>query len=418
MTEGPKTEPRRPLAEMLRPKALDEVLGQAHLVGPNGILRRMAETGHLVSHILWGPSGSGKTSVVRHLASAGGYAYMPISAATAGVSAFRSVVKEAERLREEGTPTLLFVDECHRWNRSQQDIFLPYVEDGTITLVGATTENPSYEVNQALLSRCRVYRMRSLDDAALEELLRRSEALLGQPLPLEESARSMIRAMADGDGRFLLNIVEDVLLLHTERPWTATELGKVLARRMPGFDKNGRMHHALISGLQKAIRGSDPDAALYWLARLLAAGERQEVIARRLLVTAMEDVGTADPHALLQAIAAKDAAEFLGPLGELALAQCAVYLSTAPKSSALSAAMGEAKDLAERTVDLQPRFMPWGGPDYRNDHDFPDGYAGLDHLPPELSCHRLYHPVERGYEREIIRRLNYWSRLRERGTNQ
>lgn len=418
MTDVPIAPLHRPLADILRPASLDDVIGQDHLVGPGGILRHMLEARHLTSHILWGPTGSGKTSIARHLAGAGGYVYMTLSAATAGVAAFREVVRGARQAAVKGKPTLLFVDECHRWSRSQQDVFLPYVEDGTVTLVGATTENPSYVVNHALLSRCRVFRLRPLGDGALEQLLKRAENLLERPLPLDSDARAMIRQMAGCDRRYLPNLVEDLLLLPSDAPWTAASLGEVLACRMPNFDKNGRMHHALISGLQKAIRGSNPDAALHWLARLLAAGKRLEVVARRLIATALEDVGMADPNALVQAISAKKAVEYLGPLGELALAQYIVYLSTAPKSNALSVALGRAREEAERTSHLPPRYTPSGGSGYRNDHDVADGFVAQNHLPRELIAQKFYRPVERGYERELIRRLEYWNRLRQQQTGE
>ncbi len=409
----------QPLADLMRPTGLEQIVGQNHLVGSNGVLQRMVATKHILSHILWGPTGSGKTSIARLLAAAVGYAYVPLSAASSGIGDLRKALKEVHRLRELGTPSLVFIDECHRWSKSQQDAILPLVEDGTITLIAATTENPSYEVNRALLSRCRVYRLHSLNDYALEEILQRTEVCLGKSLPLQLDARIMLRNMADGDGRYLLNLIEDLLLVPPDSPINADALGETLSRHMPAYDKGGRLHQALISALQKSIRGSDTNAALYWLSRLLIVGVPLEIIARRLLAIALEDIGMADTQALLQAIAAKDAVEFLGPLGETALAQCTIYLCTAPKSNKLSLALSLAKEKALQTSNLSPLYTPTDNTRYHNDHNFPNAFAGQPHLPVELAKCIFYQPVERGFEREVIRRLSYWDRLRkQRMTNE
>ncbi len=418
-----KTAPR-PLADRLRPTGLAEVVGQAHLLGPEAPIGRMVAQRRLASMILWGPPGCGKTTIARLLAEASELAFEPLSAVFSGVADLRKIFERARQRRAAGQGTLLFVDEIHRFNRAQQDGFLPYVEDGTVVLIGATTENPSFELNAALLSRCQVFVLRRLDETALEELLARAEAEERRALPLDPDGRVALQAMADGDGRYLLNLVEEIFALGPHAPLDPAGLAAVVQRRAPVYDKGQEGHYNLISALHKSLRGSDTDAALYWLARMLAGGEDPLYIARRLARFAAEDVGLADPQALLQALAAWDCYERLGsPEGELALAQCVVYLGTAPKSNAVYRAFNEAKAEARQTGSLMPPMhilnAPTGlmrdlgyGKGYAYDHDTPEGFSGQNYFPETMPRRQFYRPVERGFEREIAKRLAYWSKLR------
>lgn len=415
----------RPLADRLRPKALEEVVGQDHLLGPKGPLGRMLGAGHLSSVIFWGPPGTGKTTIARLLADKVGLYFEPMSAIFSGVADLKKVFEAARGRRLTGKGTLLFVDEIHRFNRTQQDSFLPVMEDGTITLVGATTENPSFELNAALLSRAQVMVLNRLDDAALEELLQRAEAWYEEPLPLTGDARASLRAMADGDGRYALNLAEEVHALAPPEPFDTAALIAAVQRRAPLYDKGREGHYNLVSALHKSIRGSDCDAALYWLARMLVGGEEPLYIVRRLVRAAIEDIGLADPEAVHQALAAKDVFDFLGaPEGELALAQATIYLATAPKSNASYAAFGAAKRSARDTGSVAPPAHILNAPTklmkelgygagYEYDHDAPQAFSGQDYFPEEVGRQQFYSPVERGFEREISKRLAYWRKLRE-----
>jgi putative ATPase len=421
-----RTDAQAPLADRLRPRSLDEVVGQAHLLGPQGTLTRMLERGSLASLILWGPPGVGKTTIARLLADRVGLAFVQLSAVFSGVAELKRSFEEAARRREAGQGTLLFVDEIHRFNRAQQDAFLPVVETGTVTLVGATTENPSFALNGALLSRCQVLVLRRLDDAALEQLLLRAEAELGRGVPLQPEARAALRAMADGDGRYLLNMAEQLFALPDgTAPLDPAALAELLARRAALYDKDREEHYNLISALHKSLRGSDPDAALYWYARMLVGGEDPRYIARRLVRFAVEDIGLADPQALPQSLAAWEAYERLGtPEGELAIAQAVLYLGTAPKSNAAYAALGEAQRAARATGSLMPpahilnaptRLMKdlGYGSGYAYDHAADDAFSGQNYFPEGMERVNFYRPAERGFEREIAKRLAYWARLRE-----
>mgnify|MGYP003571125584 FL=1 len=415
----------RPLADRLRPKVLEEVVGQEHLIGPKGPLGRMLAQGHLSSVVFWGPPGTGKTTIARLLADRVGLHFEPMSAIFSGVADLKKIFEAARGRRQTGKGTLLFVDEIHRFNRAQQDSFLPVMEDGTVTLVGATTENPSFELNAALLSRAQVMVLNRLDDAALEELLARAEAHYGEPLPLTDDARASLRAMADGDGRYALNLAEEVHALSPPEPLDTAALIAAVQRRAPLYDKGREGHYNLVSALHKSIRGSDCDAALYWLARMLVGGEEPLYIARRLVRAAIEDVGLADPEAVHQALAAKDVFDFLGaPEGELALAQATIYLATAPKSNASYAAFGAAKRSARDTGSVAPPAHILNAPTklmkelgygagYEYDHDAPQAFSGQDYFPEEVGRQEFYSPVERGFEREIGKRLAYWRKLRE-----
>jgi putative ATPase len=414
----------RPLADRLRPASLDEVVGQAHLLSPEGPIGRMVATGRLASIVLWGPPGSGKTTIARLLADHTKLKFEPLSAVFSGVADLRKIFEASRKRREMGEGTLLFVDEIHRFNRAQQDGFLPYVEDGTVILVGATTENPSFELIAALLSRCQVLVLNRLDDQALEELLGRAEGEEGREIPVEGDARISLRAMADGDGRYLLNMAE-VLFELPARPLLDTQaLAEVVQRRVPLYDKHQEGHFNLISALHKSLRGSDTDAALYWLARMIAGGEDPRYIARRLVRFAVEDIGLADPDALVQSLAAWEAYERLGsPEGELALVQCVIHLGTAPKSTAGYRAASAALALARETGSLTPpkhilnaptRLMKdlGYGAGYVYDHDTEDGFSGQDYFPEGMERRQLYRPGDRGFEREIAKRLAYWNKLR------
>lgn len=414
-----------PLAERLRPRTLEEIVGQTYLTGPDGAIGRMVAAGKLASIILWGPPGTGKTTLARLLADAVGLRFEAISAVFSGVADLKKLFATAREHARTGQRTLLFVDEIHRFNRSQQDGFLPFVEDGTITLVGATTENPSFELNAALLSRAQVLILHRLDAAALETLLCRAEALEERPLPLSPDARAALIASADGDGRFLLNQVETLLSIDVPEPLTPATLSELLHRRMPVYDKDREGHYNLISALHKSLRGSDPQAALYYLARMLVAGEEPLYVLRRLVRFASEDVGLADPQALIQCLAAKDAYDFLGsPEGELAIVQACLYLATAPKSNAAYVAQKSSWKAARETGSLVPPANILNAPtklmkeigygkDYAYDHDAQEGFSGANYWPEEMAPQTFYRPAERGFEAKIAERIAYWDRLRK-----
>ena len=414
-----------PLADRLRPRTLDEVVGQEHLTGPEGAIGRMVAAGKLASMILWGPPGTGKTTIARLLADAVGMRFVAISAVFSGVADLKKVFAEARTAARAGQRTLLFVDEIHRFNRAQQDGFLPYVEDGTVTLVGATTENPSFELNAALLSRCQVLILRRLDHEALAEIIRRAEALEGRNLPLNSEAREALIASADGDGRFVLNQVETLFSIEIGEPLGPAELSELLHRRVPVYDKDREGHYNLISALHKSLRGSDPQAAVYYLARMLVAGEEPLYVIRRLTRFASEDIGLADPQALVQCLAAKDAYDFLGsPEGELAIVQACLYLATAPKSNAAYVAQKQAWRSAGVTGSLMPPMHILNAPtrlmksvgygkDYAYDHDSDEGFSGQDYWPEEIQPHTFYDPTDRGFEAKIRERLAYWEERRK-----
>ncbi len=414
-----------PLPDKLRPQTLSDVVGQDHILGSDGALTRMLDTRTLGSLIFWGPPGTGKTTVARLLANATALHFEQLSAVFSGVADLKKAFDAARARRESGTGTLLFVDEVHRFNRAQQDSFLPVMEDGTVILVGATTENPSFELNAALLSRARVLVFRSLDWEAIEKLFARAEQVEGKPLPLDAEARSALVHMADGDGRAALTLVEEVWRSAREgEVFNAEQLQSVLQRRAPIYDKSADGHYNLISALHKSVRGSDPDAALYYLARMLEAGEDPLFLARRVVRMAVEDIGLADPQALVICNAAKDAYDFLGsPEGELAIAQAVIYLATAPKSNAAYKAFGAAMRVAKDAGSLLPpkhilnaptglmKSEGYGG-GYQYDHDMPDAFSGQDYFPEMLGRQTFYDPPDRGFEREIRRRMDYWAKLR------
>jgi len=413
-----------PLADRLRPRQLEDVVGQEHLTGPEGAIGRMVAAGKLASMILWGPPGTGKTTIARLLADAVGMRFVAISAVFSGVADLKKVFAEAREYARIGKQTLLFVDEIHRFNRAQQDGFLPYVEDGTVVLVGATTENPSFELNAALLSRAQVLILNRLDAQALTKLIDRAEALVGRPLPLTPQARDALVATADGDGRFLLNQAETLFSVELDDPLDPAGLSALLHRRVAVYDKDREGHYNLISALHKAMRGSDAQASLYYLARMLVAGEEPLYVLRRITRFASEDIGLADPQALVQCIAAKDAYDFLGsPEGELAIVQACLYCATAPKSNAAYSAQKAAWQSARETGSLMPpktilnaptRLMKdiGYGKDYRYDHGEAEAFSGDDYWPEEMNAQTYYEPSPRGFESKIAERLAYWENLR------
>ena len=417
----------RPLADLLRPKSFDEVVGQDHLLGDDGPLRKMIDAGRVLPLVFWGPPGSGKTTLSRLLADVSDLHFEQLSAVFSGVADLKKVFEAARKRRRAGQGTLLFVDEIHRFNRAQQDSFLPVVEDGTIVLVGATTENPSFELNGALLSRLKVLVVEPLGKAALKKLVVRAERHIGRMLSLTESARETLITLADGDGRYLINTIETVVdLADPDKPMEAEALLRLTQQRSPSHDRAGDQHYNLISALHKSMRASDVDASLYWLARMLAGGEDVKYILRRLVRFASEDVGLADPDALLQALAARDAYEYLGsPEGELAVVQAVVYLATAPKSNALYTAENAAQRAAKRHGSLPPPASILNAPTammknlgygegYVYDHDTEHGFSGQNCFPESMPRQHFYRPVERGFERDINRRLAYWEKLRRK----
>ena len=413
-----------PLADRLRPQSLAEVVGQEHLTGPEGAIGRMVAAGKLSSMILWGPPGTGKTSIARLLADAVGMRFVSLSAVFSGVADLKKAFAEAQSMARAGQRTLLLVDEIHRFNRAQQDGFLPFVENGTVTLIGATTENPSFEINAALLSRAQVLILHRLDHNALCRLLEKAEADVGRLLPVTPSARDALVAAADGDGRFLLNQAATLFDVGLDQPLDPAGLSQFLQRRVAVYDKDREGHYNLISALHKSLRGSDPQAALYYMARMLVAGEEPLFVLRRLTRAAVEDVGLADPQALVQCLAAKDAYEFLGsPEGELAIVQACLYLATAPKSNAVYMAQKAAWRSAKETGSLMPppnilnaptKLMKdiGYGQDYAYDHDADGGFSGASYWPDEMEPQTYYRPVERGFERQVAERIAYWDKLR------
>jgi putative ATPase len=415
----------RPLADLLRPSRLEDVVGQDHLLKGDGALKRMTEQGKISSMILWGPPGCGKTTLARLLAQHTDLQFEAISAVFSGVADLRKVFDAARHRRNLGRGTLLFVDEIHRFNRAQQDAFLPYVEDGTVTLVGATTENPSFELNAALLSRCQVLVLNRLDDEALRELLRRAENHMNRPLPLTVDAREALVNMADGDGRYMLTLAEQIFQSQKKGALDTEALVRLVQKRAPLYDKAQEGHYNLISALHKSVRGSDADAALCWFCRMLDGGEDPRFIARRITRMAVEDIGLADPEALRISLAAWDTYERLGsPEGELALAEALIYMATAPKSNAIYTAYGAAKMAAQETGSLMPPKHILNAPtkmmkdigygrDYAYDHDTAEGFSGQNYFPDGMKRQRFYEPVERGFEREVKKRLEYWEKLRK-----
>lgn len=420
----------RPLADQLRPKSLTAIVGQDHLLKGSGSVQQMVESNHLSSMVLWGPPGVGKTTMARLIVEATGapFHFEQLSAVFSGVADLRKIFDAAKARRSTGVQTVLFVDEIHRFNRAQQDGFLPHLESGLVTLIGATTENPSFELNPALLSRVHVIVLKRLDGQALEVLLQRAENHYDRPLPVNDEARDLLISMADGDGRFLLSLVETLYnyTKNTDIDLDREALATLVQKRAPLYDKGQESHYNLASALQKSIRGSDVDAALYWAARMVTGGEDPRFILRRLIVTASEDIGNADPQALPLAIAARDAYEFLGqPEGEIAIGQLVAYLASAPKSNRSYAAFKKAKASARKSGSLMPPAHAMNAPTqmmkdqgygagYEYDHDHEDGFSGLNYFPPELDREQFYIPRETGHEREIAKRLAWWRGLRER----
>lgn len=414
----------RPLADILRPQVLEDVVGQDHLIKNDGLLGRMVEQEKITSVIFWGPPGCGKTTLARLLAQHTDLHFEAVSAIFTGVADLRKVFESARHRRQMGRGTLLFVDEIHRFNKSQQDSFLPYVEDGTIVLVGATTENPSFELNSALLSRCQVLVLNRLNEAALEILLQRAEKNMNRPLPLTPEARQAICRMADGDGRYILNIAEQIFQVQKKGALGVDELVNIIQKRAPLYDKAEDSHYNLISALHKSVRGSDADAALYWFCRMLDGGEDPRYLARRMVRMAVEDIGLADPQALPLTISACETYERLGsPEGELALAEALIYLATAPKSNATYVAYKAAQKMAKETGSLMPPKHILNAPTqmmknleygqgYAYDHDTEHGFSGQNYFPENIQRQQFYHPVERGFEREVKKRLEYWEKIR------
>jgi len=413
-----------PLADRLRPASVEEVIGQGHVLSETHMLRQVLEGAPPVSMVLWGPPGCGKTTLARIIAEKSGYEFEQVSAVASGVAELKAIFERSRARRQDGLRTLVFVDEIHRFNRSQQDAFLPVVEDGTIILIGATTENPSFEMNGALLSRMQVVVLQRLDAGAMTQLLLRAETHMNRPLPLTPDARDILIGMADGDGRALLNFCEILFSYKSKTPLNATALTKYLQKRAPLYDKKQEGHYNLISALHKSLRGSDVDAALYWLSRMLDGGEEPLYILRRLIRFAAEDIGMADPQALVQAVAAKDMYDFLGsPEGELGIVQCVIYLATAPKSNAAYTAQGAAMRDARANGSLMPPMHILNAPTklmkelgyskgYDYDHNAEDGFSGQNYFPDGMARQHYYQPVERGFEREIVKRLEYWGKLR------
>jgi putative ATPase len=429
--EPEKAPPGRPLADRLRPASLAEVVGQEHLTGEDGALTRMIRSGSLGSMIFWGPPGTGKTTVARLLAGETGLSFEQLSAIFSGVADLKKVFEMARLRRSQGRQTLLFVDEIHRFNRAQQDSFLPVMEDGTVILVGATTENPSFELNAALLSRARVLVFHSLGEDSIEKLIARAEETEGKKLPLDQKARAVLVRMSDGDGRAALTLAEEVWrAAKSDEVFDAEGLQRIVQRRAPIYDKGQDGHYNLISALHKSVRGSDPDAALYYLARMFDAGEDPLYLGRRLVRMAVEDIGLADPQALVIANAAKDAYDYLGsPEGELAFAEACVYLATAPKSNAVYTAFKGAMRAAKENGSLLPPKHILNAPTklmkdesygqgYEYDHDAPEAFSGQDYFPEKMGRQTFYDPPERGFEREIRKRLEYWAKLRAERSKQ
>ena len=415
----------KPLADRLRPRSVGDVVGQAHLLGEGGAISRLIERGFLPSLILWGPPGVGKTTIARLLAEAAGYEFQQISAVFSGVADLKKAFEAAQQRHRMGSRTVLFVDEIHRFNRAQQDSFLPYVEAGVVTLIGATTENPSFELNGALLSRCQVFVLKRLDDAALDQIIARAEAFVGRKLPLTDAAYETLKLLSDGDGRYLISLVESLDHMGFEHDLDSDALLAQLQKRRPDHDKDREGHYNLISALHKSVRGSDPDAALYWLARMLNGGDDPLFIARRLIRMASEDIGNADPMSLLLCHAARDTYEVLGsPEGELALAQAVVHMAAAPKSNAVYTAFKKAQQMARDTGHLDPPAVILNAPTklmkdigygagYIYDPDDPDGFSGQNYFPDGVSRPRLYDPKGDGHEGKVRERLDYWANLRQ-----
>jgi len=418
-----------PLADRMRPKVFSDIVGQEHLIGNDGLIRRMVAQNRLISMILWGPPGCGKTTIAKLLSGLTGFVYEPLSAVLSGVGDLRKVFDRAKSRQQDGLRTLLFVDEIHRFNRAQQDSFLSYVEDGTVTLVGATTENPSFHINAALLSRCQVLILNRIDESGLEKLISRAETIQGRKLPINNSARETLINIVDGDGRYVLNLVEELFTLPENPILDVSSMLEKVQSRSSIYDKTGEAHYNLISALHKSIRGSDVDAALYWLARMLAGGEDPYFICRRLIRTAVEDIGMADPQALLQAIASWQSYERLGaPEGELVIAYCVVYLATSPKSNSVYRAFGSSLEAAKSSGSLMPpkhilnaptQFMKdlGYGEEYSYDHSTKDGFSGQNYFPDSLERQNFYKPTDRGFESEISKRLSFWQNLRNKSIN-